>query len=276
MAIFIFGLISTLFLIIDAGTGGVPRLNNRDKVKYGSWKYVLVKLPQVHLDVDEYLNSPDALFPLYMISGISYGMVELIRRIIPRDIVGGDVHSMYNVSSSSTSQLIISIFLSLELRKMDALVHILYEVAGTCGALLSVKLIQIFGNNFSFLITPPLFAIAGLTWSFVDRLGHEGNKDADGKTNYLRSIMIGTKAFGRSTYKGALICFSHRRFIWLLPGYSLARMCHLFPLSCHYSNAPSSLRPSLSRKRPLTRDRQTRHARLFLFSENNFQSQLSV
>ena len=112
---------------------------------------------------------------------------------------------------------------------MDALVHILYEVAGTCGALLSVTLIQVFGNNFSFLITPPLFALAGLTWSFVDQLGYdtEAAKDKSTEnTGYLHSILVGVKAFGRSTYKGAVICFSHRRFIWLLPGYSIARTCH--------------------------------------------------
>jgi hypothetical protein len=111
-AILIFGLISTLFLIIDAATGGVPRLNTKDgKVKYGSWKYVLLKSPALHVDIDRYLNSPDVLFPLYMISGISYGMVELIRRIIPRDIVGGDVVSMYRISPLCTSHLIIFIFL---------------------------------------------------------------------------------------------------------------------------------------------------------------------
>jgi len=197
-AILIFGLITTLFLIIDAGTGGKLKINNGNKIKYGTW-------------------DPNALFPLYMISGICYGMVELIRRIIPRDIVGGDVQ---------------------KLRKMDALVHILYEVAGTCGALLSVKMINIFGNNYSFLITPPLFALAGLTWSFVDRLGHGSDADkvidamdeskSIGKTNYLHAILIGAKAFARSTYKGALICFSHRRFIWLLPGYSLALYGHRY------------------------------------------------
>jgi hypothetical protein len=37
------------------------------------------------------LNSPNSLFPVYVISGFAYGMVELIRRVIPRDIVGGDV-----------------------------------------------------------------------------------------------------------------------------------------------------------------------------------------
>lgn len=37
-------------------------------------------------------------------------MVELIRRVIPRDIVGGDIS---------------------KLRRMDATVHIFYEIAGT-------------------------------------------------------------------------------------------------------------------------------------------------
>ena len=135
----------------------------------------------------------------------------------------------------------IHLHLSLELRKMDALVHIMYEVAGTCGALLSVKLIQVFGNNFSFLITPPLFVLGAIAWSFIDRLGHgsDATKTIDamdetkstGNTNYLHSIMVGAKAFGRSTYKGAVICFTHRRFIWLLPGYSFARTCPLCSLS---------------------------------------------
>ena len=116
---------------------------------------------------------------------------------------------------------------------MGATVHILYEVAGTCGALLSVKLIKIFGNNFSFFITPPLFALAGLTWSFIDTLGHgsdaakvidaldEGHTVGEG--NYMTSVAVGFKTFARSTYKGAVICFSNRSFIWLLPGYSFAR-----------------------------------------------------
>jgi hypothetical protein len=86
-AIIVFALIVSLFLIIDAGTGGKIKANNGNKVKYGSW-------------------NPNALFPLYMISGISCasprsslplslvltlcfsdGMVELIRRVIPRECV---------------------------------------------------------------------------------------------------------------------------------------------------------------------------------------------
>ncbi|KAG8849638.1 hypothetical protein FRB91_009722, partial [Serendipita sp. 411] len=203
-AILIFGLVTILFMVIDAGTGGKPKIANGNQVKYGTW-------------------NPNGLFPLYMIAGISLGMVELIRRIIPCDIVGGDVQ---------------------KLRKMDAIVHIMYEVAGTGGAILSVKMIEVFGNNFSFLITPPLFLFAGLTWMFIDTLGHteeqqRGHQTPEGAVgrsfwtsirniDYLESVLKGAKAFARSTYKGAIICFSHRRFIWLLPGYSFALYGHRY------------------------------------------------
>ena len=119
---------------------------------------------------------------------------------------------------------------------MDALVHIMFEVAGTSGALLSVKLIKVFGNNFSFFVTPPLFAMAGLTWSFIDRMDYGkdaveainiGETESVGNTGYLHSTITSAKAFARSTYKGAVICVSHRRFIWLLPGYSFACMSRL-------------------------------------------------
>jgi hypothetical protein len=59
-----------------------------------------------------------SLFPVYIVSGIAYGMIELIRRVIPRDIVGGDIQ---------------------RLRYMDAVVHVLYEVAGTIGAFTSTS-----------------------------------------------------------------------------------------------------------------------------------------
>lgn len=36
----------------------------------------------------------DGMIPVYTIAGIAYGMVELIRRVIPRDIVGGNVQKL--------------------------------------------------------------------------------------------------------------------------------------------------------------------------------------
>lgn len=42
---------------------------------------------------------PDGLIPVYCITGIAYGMVELIRRVIPRDIVGGNVQKLRRMDS---------------------------------------------------------------------------------------------------------------------------------------------------------------------------------
>jgi hypothetical protein len=114
---------------------------------------------------------------------------------------------------------------------MDAVVHILYEVAGTSGALLSVALIKKLGNNYSFLITPPLFILAAVSWRMVDGLGHQtaeqqraavgGLQEVEFKQeSYARGILTGFKAFGRATYKGAYICFTSRKFVWLPFAYS--------------------------------------------------------
>lgn len=69
-AIWGFGLLTMILLIVDAATGGKIATNG---VKhYGSY-------------------DPVGIYPIYCASGIAYGMVELIRRVIPRDIVGGNV-----------------------------------------------------------------------------------------------------------------------------------------------------------------------------------------
>ena len=46
-----------------------------------------------------------------------------------------------------------------KLRRMDATVHIFYEVAGTAGAFASSSAISRFGNNYSFFLTPGAFPI---------------------------------------------------------------------------------------------------------------------
>lgn len=190
-AVFAFGLISCILLICDAATGGKPKMSNGGKTKYGSW-------------------NPNGLFPIYIISGISYGMVELIRRVIPRDIVGGDVQ---------------------KLRKMDAIVHVMYEVAGTTGAFTSTSLIGKLGYNYSSIPSPILFCTAGIVWRFVsdhkkhdhalaDEPGLSGLEKEDSSHSYLHSIWVGFRSFGKSFYFGLLLVCSSRKYIWLVPGES--------------------------------------------------------
>jgi hypothetical protein len=41
----------------------------------------------------------DGMIPIYCICGIAFGMIELIRRVIPRDIVGGNVVKLKKMDS---------------------------------------------------------------------------------------------------------------------------------------------------------------------------------
>lgn len=67
-------------MIIDVSTGGRIKMPHDPETSDSS------------LPTGSHENySANALFPIVCTSGIAYGMVELIRRVIPRDIVGGDI-----------------------------------------------------------------------------------------------------------------------------------------------------------------------------------------
>ncbi|KAF5355563.1 hypothetical protein D9758_006322 [Tetrapyrgos nigripes] len=209
-AIVFFAFMTVILLIVDAATGGEMKLNTPDKkVDYGDW-------------------DPDAIFVIWTLAGIAYGMVELIRRVIPCDIVGGEVN---------------------KLRRMDATVHVFYEVAGTAGAFASSSAIQRFGNNYSFFLTPIFFTFAGGIWITLSRgttgpkneakLG-EIEKKRFGPMNYVYQLWSGVVGFVQSVWVGFLIVFGHRSFIWLFPGYALALYLHRF--------LESSLAPAYARR----------------------------
>ncbi|KAF8985762.1 hypothetical protein CPC16_010169 [Podila verticillata] len=189
-SIFCFALLSALIIIIDVATGGQIAVGKTQR--YGEWNSLI-------------------LFPIYSIIGICHGMVELIRRVIPKDIVGGDV---------------------LKLKRMDATVHIFYEVAGTAGAFFSTFLVLNLGNALAPAMTPFLFVFAAITWRFV------GLSDADvanrqhletlERSSIITQIGHGFQHFGLSMYRGAQIIFSSRKFLWLIPGYSLPLFTHRY------------------------------------------------
>ncbi|KAG0345283.1 hypothetical protein BG004_003819 [Podila humilis] len=186
-SILCFGLFSALIMIIDASTGGSTPLNGVQRK--GDWNSLL-------------------LFPIYSVIGIFHGMVELIRRVIPRDIVGGDV---------------------LKLKRMDATVHVFYEIAGTAGAFFSTFLLLKLGNALAPTITPFLFLFAAITWRFIGILDADhANLASLERAPLLTEIGHGFKHFGQSMYRGAQIVFSSRKFIWLIPGYSLPLFTHRY------------------------------------------------
>jgi hypothetical protein len=141
---------------------------------------------------------------------VVYGMVELIRRVIPRDLVGGNVQ---------------------KLRRMDSLVHIFYEISGTAGAFTTaLALIPHFGNNFSFIITPIFFAAAAILWWFIED-GIQRDTRAlvlESQPTYVKAVAGGFYLFFESCWTGGKIIFTHRKFIWLLPGYAVALYGHRY------------------------------------------------
>ncbi|KAJ7252640.1 hypothetical protein C8J57DRAFT_73292 [Mycena rebaudengoi] len=193
-AVLTFGLMSAVVLIVDGTTGGKLKSSTVDnKTHYGSW-------------------NPNGLFPIYIISGIAYGMVELIRRVIPRDIVGGDVQ---------------------KLRRMDATVHVLYEVAGTVGAFTSTSLIQKFGYNYSAMFSPILFTAAAIVWACVSGVGSGRSRKVDTSLGQMEgsimsSMITAFRSFGKAFYLGAIIVFSSRKYVWLVTGYSVALYAHRY------------------------------------------------
>ncbi|KAF9111526.1 hypothetical protein BGX27_004784 [Mortierella sp. AM989] len=189
-AIAMFGVLSAVIIIIDVSTGGKIPIGK--ETRYGSW-------------------DPIILFPLYSIIGICHGMVELIRRVIPKDIVGGDV---------------------IKLKQMDATVHVFYEIAGTAGAFFASFLVLRLGSAIAPAMTPCLFIAASFIWSFIGLLDsdHENRKQLESleESSIFRQILHGFAHFGTSMYRGAQIVCSSRKFIWLIPGYSIPLFTHRY------------------------------------------------
>ena len=203
ISIFNFALFTALLMIIDAATGGKIKPSNFVGMNENDFSY--------------YGNYPtNLIIPIYCATGVAYGMVELIRRIIPRDIVGTDEE---------------------KLQRMDALVHVFYEIAGVTGALTTaLVLIPRLGNNYSFLVTPILFSLSAIVWIFIDSLGTKtiiengeipiGNENS--QTNYFQSLVKGFILFGKSIYFGGKIIFTNRKYVWLFPCYSLTLYIHRY------------------------------------------------
>lgn len=198
-AVLVFGLFTTVLLVVDASTGGtIVPAEFRDHHPPNDFHYY-----------GSY--NTDGMIPIYSVTGIVYGMVELIRRVIPRDIVGGNVQ---------------------KLRRMDAMVHVFYEIAGTTGAFFTaLVLIPQLGNNYSFIITPICFAIAGLVWFFIsDNNTIQPKQEVllSESPPYIRAVIGSFYLFGESLWTGARLLLTNRKFIWLIPGYSLAFYGHRY------------------------------------------------
>ena len=153
------------------------------------------------------------LFPIFLLSGISHGMVELIRRIIPQSICGGN---------------------DFKLRKMDSLVHAFYETTGTAGAFFSVFLILNMGSVFANFYVPVVWILSAIVWDKIvleeqkSKESAENQKDESKQEGLLAAIFHIFKGFFISIYHGGRIIFSNRMFFWLILGYAVPLVMHRY------------------------------------------------
>ncbi|KAG2005573.1 hypothetical protein CC2G_001967 [Coprinopsis cinerea AmutBmut pab1-1] len=239
-SIFAFALMTALLLIIDAATDGEFKDPITKETQYGTWPV-------------------DLIFLIWTLSGVCYGMVELIRRVIPVDIVGGKAHKLRPMDATVVRIFNISIFISrvtnVEYDSTSSMVREprrltdrrssqTIEIAGTGGAFASSSAISRFGNNYSFFMTPVFFTFAGAIWLFISTLSFKRQNAIDGELNqtglskvsqtngrsegYFKQVIRGATGFGESVWIGGKLLFTNRRFFWLLPSYSIALYCHRY------------------------------------------------
>lgn len=139
LSVLVFATVPSLLMILDRSTGGGIKSAHGKIERHGTW-------------------DTNALFPLYCISGVCYGMIELVKRVMPRDIVGGNVD---------------------KLRQIDSLVHICYESAGTGAAFLSSYLLLRLGSNYGMIMTPLCFLAASILWFKIGLLSFKRDPDLD-------------------------------------------------------------------------------------------------
>lgn len=80
LAATIFSTIPLLLLILDPCTGGKIKASGSSDEHRGSW-------------------NKNGLFPLYCLAGVCYGMIELVKRVMSRDIVGANADKLRQVDS---------------------------------------------------------------------------------------------------------------------------------------------------------------------------------
>ncbi|KAJ3147432.1 hypothetical protein HDU86_007982 [Geranomyces michiganensis] len=199
-AVAVFSVVASLGMIIEVATGGKsPQQSSTGKAIPGDW-------------------NPRIIVGIFSLAGISHGMVELIRRVIPADIVGGNVQ---------------------KLKRMDATVHIMYEVAGTGGAFFATYMALRMGKAFAPIATPIGFFLAALFWSRIHVVpvtesslaaleAKEQRRHGNVFLNVLRDIGASFASFGVSILEGAKIIFGNRKFSWLILGYSLPLVLHRY------------------------------------------------
>ena len=194
-AVLLFGLAAAVGPILEATSGGkIPGADgSKNPRNWGTWDVQIV-------------------FALFGICGIFHGMVELMRRVIPADIVGGDV---------------------VKLKQMDAVVHIFYEITGTIGAIFGYIWLGFFGWGYNLGLLTVGMTLASLMWTFItprpEKVIENEEYRLANKNVYLFTKKVEVfYSFFHSIYFGAKLIFTQRALIWLIPAYTLPLVLHRY------------------------------------------------
>jgi hypothetical protein len=115
---------------------------------------------------------------------------------------------------------------------MNALVHFCSALAGAAGAFVTALVMSPrLGITYRFISTPICFCLAAISWFFLkldfNRLESAG-VDQTRTWNPFRAVLRSVLLFMESAFSGAKIVLTHRKYIWLLPCYSLSLFGHQY------------------------------------------------
>jgi hypothetical protein len=195
-SLFVFAVISMIIMCIEKANGGT----------FPTTCVTKNLLPPVCTGATAGNWDPAGIIPVFVFSGIPFGAIEIVRRIIPQQIVGGN---------------------EMKLKKLDSLVHVYFEIAGTCGAFFAAYTSLILGKAYAPVITPILYVFAGALFYFI--IPPKSKEDivlatgttAELTTMFLKSLWYSFYGFGESVYQGALIIFAESKYHWLVWGYTI-------------------------------------------------------
>ncbi|CAF4198182.1 unnamed protein product [Rotaria sordida] len=177
ISIFFFALCTGLLMIIDAVTGG--------KIKPSHFRAMYEN------DYSYYGNyQTNIIIPIYCITGITYGMIELIRRI--SGVTGALTTGLVFIPRLGNNYACI-------------ITPILFTLSSIIWFFInSIDIKRDISNDEFF----------------------EENQNI--KRNYFKSLINGFYLFGKSIYLGGKIIFTNRKYIWLFPCYSLEFYVHRY------------------------------------------------
>jgi hypothetical protein len=179
-----FGIVVAIIPVLELAYGGdIPGSSgSKSRASWASW-------------------SPFAVYPIYAAIGLFSGMIELLRRVIPADVVGGDVE---------------------KLKVFDGSVHAAWELVGTIGSLSAYVWIAYFGWGYALALLPIGFSISFVCWNMMTpRPERTKELESFHSKNSEQSLVSKTKtglySLAYSVFYGGKLVLSNRSLIWLLP-----------------------------------------------------------